>query len=98
MARDEAHEAGSKADGLGRIVGDSELDEEFGPSHHSKTYLAGGARGALDLGERVAVGIDDVVEEVDAEAHGLSELVPVELPPVAHGSGHPAQVDASEVA
>jgi len=54
----------------------------------------GSAREVVDLGQRVLVRVDDVVEEVSAEMHGRAHRVPIDAA-VLHEQ---ADVDRPEVA
>ena len=76
---DELHDGAADLDALLGVVGNAEADEHVGEAHDAEAGLAGEQVHALDLGDRVVVGVDGVVEEVGGRPHGGTEQVPVDL-------------------
>ncbi len=90
-SRKAATRPASASAGVG-VVGDLERGERVGPAHDAQADLARGARRALDLGERVAVRVDHVVEEPRGGVDRPAQPVPVEI-----AAGHElAEIDAAE--
>src|ERR1051325_3943294 len=82
---------GERERGVG-VVGDAEGGERVGPAHDAEADLAGRRGGALDLGQRIAIGIDDVVEEPHGGVDRGGEPRPVELA----GCDEAAEVDRAK--
>ena len=64
---------------LVRVVRDAELDEEVGQAHDAEADPADALRQLGDLGQRILVGVDHVLEEVGREMDHLAQRVPVDL-------------------
>ena len=91
---DEAHDLMRQGDAFGRVVRDAQLDQQVGPAHDAQPDLAVALGHLLDLGQGVAVHIDDVVEEVHGRPRDPPQLVPIDLAVLQHEG----QVDGTEVA
>ena len=65
---------------LVRVVRDAEPNERVGEAHDAEADAADALRERVDLGQRVLVDVDDVVEEVRRERDVARERVPVHLP------------------
>ena len=96
---DELHEAPAPFDAFVTVVGGAELVQRVGEAHDAQADLSVALADLVDLGQRVLVGVDDVVEEAGRDMHRLAQRVPVHL-----GLGHARvadelpEIDAAEVA
>ena len=77
---DEAHDLAGDAAGLVRVVGHLQAQEHVGEAHDAEADLAVALGHLLDLGQRVAVDVDDVVEEADGGAHDPAQGAVVDVP------------------
>ena len=75
---DEAHHLVGQPDGLVGVVGDAQLDQHVGPAHDPQADLAVALGHLADLGQRIPVHVDDVVEEVDGGPGDPAQPVPVD--------------------
>ena len=91
---DELHAAAAELDAFGRVVRDAQTHERVGEAHDAETDAADALGQRVDLGERILVDVDDVVEEVRGEMHVALHRIPVQ-----HAVLHVvADVDRAEVA
>ena len=84
----------AERDALIRVVRDAELDEEIGQPHDAEADSADALSQVGDLGQRILVGVDHVLEEMGSEVDHRAERVPVDRP-IAHED---AEIDRAEVA
>src|SRR4029077_2107081 len=69
----------SKLDALDRVVSDAKPDERVSEAHYAEADAPNPLGESVDLGKRVFVDVDDVVEEVDGEVDVALERVPIHL-------------------
>ena len=91
---DEAHDLVGQPDGLVGVVADAQFHQHVGPAHDPQPDLAVALGHDPDLGERVAVHVDDVVEEVHGGAGDPAQPLPVD----ARHLHHERKIDRAEVA
>ena len=70
----------------GDVVRNAEAHERVGEAHHAKADPADALGERVDLGQRVLVDVDDVVEEVRRQMDVLRERVPVHRRRRSHSS------------
>ena len=85
----------AERDALLGVVGDAELDEQVGEAHDAEPDAADALGQVGDLGQRVLVGVDHVLEEVGREVDHLAQARPSRSAPSLHED---AEVDRAEVA
>jgi len=91
---DEAHDIAGDLAGVFGVVGHLEAQQHVGEAHDAETDLAVALGHPLDLGQRVAIDVDDVVQEAHRGAHDAAEGAVVDV-----AVGHdPAEVDGAQVA
>ena len=81
---DEAHHLVAEPDGVVAVVADAELHQHVGPTHDPKAHLAVALGHRADLGERVAVHVDDVVEEVRRRPRDPAQPLPIDVAVLHH--------------
>ena len=91
---DELHHLAAERDAFIGVVRDAEPHEQVGPAHDPEADAADPLRQIVDLGERVLVRVDDVVEEVSGEMHDRPEAIPIHRPVL----DEQADVDRAEIA
>lgn len=84
-AGDVGHQLVRQLHRLVRIVGDAELKEHVRPAHDTQADLAGLLGGEIDLLERIAVGVDDIVQEMHRFFNRVPQFFPVDLRPSVPG-------------
>ena len=75
---DERHHLAPQVHALRAVVWNAQAHEHVRPAHHAETDATDGLRQAVDLIERVAVRVDDVVEEVHREVHDTTQALPID--------------------
>ncbi len=75
----ELHHLAAERHPLLGVVADPQPDEEVRPTHHTESDAADPLRQRVDLGQRVLVCIDHIVEEVGAEVHHGPQALPVHV-------------------
>ena len=90
----ELHQPATQRDALVAVVGDAEPHQQIRPAHDAQADTPNALGEIVDLGERVPVGVDDVVQEVRAEVHRRSQPVPFHLAVL----DEQADIDRAEVA
>src|SRR5450759_229966 len=91
---DEAHDIAGDLAGVFGVVGHLEAQQHIGEPHDPETDLAVAFGHPLDLGQRVAIDVDDVVEKAHGGAHDAAQGTVIDVA-VGH---HPAEVDGAQVA
>ncbi len=91
---DELHQLAAQRDARIGVVPDAQTHEQVGPPHDAEADTADALREVVDLGERVLVRVDDVIEEMRAQVHSGAQLLPVHVAVL----DEQADVDRTEVA
>ncbi|MNS49618.1 hypothetical protein D3C72_822310 [compost metagenome] len=95
---DEAEDLLGHVEALLRAVADAQLEEHAGEAHHAQADLAGALGDAIDLGDRVLVGVDDVVQQVGADVDHTAQALPVDRGLAVDLDDEALEVDRAEVA
>ncbi len=74
---DELHDFFAEFNPFIRAVGDAEHDQHVGPAHDAQADLAVGVGHVVNLLERIIVGLDNIVQEMDGVMNRLLQLFPV---------------------
>src|SRR5450759_3479702 len=91
---DEAHDIAGDLAGVFGVVRHLEAQQHVGEAHDAETDLAVALGHPLDLGQRVAIDVDDVVEKAHGGAHDAAQGAVVDV-----AVGHdPAEIDGAQVA
>jgi hypothetical protein len=64
-----------------RIIGNPELEEHPGKPHDTQTDLSVGLRNLFDLWDRIAIHINDIIQEMDTGPNRLPQLDPIDGDP-----------------
>ncbi len=73
---DELLDPAAEVHALVRVVGNAELDEDVGEPHDAEPDAADALRQLGDLGQRILVGVDHVLEEVGRQVDHEAQMRP----------------------
>jgi hypothetical protein len=93
-----AHHLFAEREGFVGVVGNTQLHERVVPAHDAEADFPGGFGGVVDVFDRVAIHLDNVVEEADTLWDDLSQALPVQARPLAAGPDEAGEVERAEVA
>ena len=78
LVPDEAHEGAGEGEAPLRVVRHAQAEEHVRPAHHAQPDLPVALHDLLDLGLRVGVHVDDIVEEAHCQRGGVGQGLPAD--------------------
>ena len=95
---DEAHHFTGEVQGLFGAVRDAHIDQHVRPAHDAQADAPDRLRCLLDLGNRVVIHLDDVIEQVNRPPHDLAQVGPINFFRTRSSHSEVTKIDRAEVA